>query len=81
MYSNFFFTGQTSYYGSVRNHKAYSQGLTFQIYKDGWLSDTRIYSDTIDGQRTESFKVINLKSSDKIYLKFLAPSHFEGYID
>ena len=84
LYTNYLFTGDSWYTVSAKNLKASSDtALKFQAYKQITFSpDKKIgVEQTVTGQKTVNYTLNGLSSSDKIYLEFKSPSHFEGYIE
>lgn len=77
LYSEYLITGKISYIISVNNRR--SDTLTIEVYKKG-LTDTRISIQDISGGATSAFTVSGLSSSDKIYVKYLAPVNCDGTI-
>lgn len=83
LYTNYLLTGDSWYNVYVKNLKAYSDtALTVEAYKKvNFLPDKKIgVTQTVKGQKSVNYTLNGLSSSDKIYLKFKAPAHFEGWI-
>lgn len=83
LYTNYLFTGDTWYTVSVKNLKSsLDTDLKVQAYKQvTFASDPKIgNTEVIQGQKTKTYELTGLSSSDKIYLKIMAPAHFEGSI-
>ncbi len=78
LYTNYLFTGNTSY-DLVINNLHSTADLKVSIYKENaWFATKTV---TVpNGGKTE-FTVSGFNATDKIYLKFAAPSNFYGTID
>ena len=76
------FMGSKSYEIEVTNLKGYiDEDLEVTVYKSPSIGfDKKIGSMIVTGQQTNTLKISNLSTSDRIYIKFSAPSHFEGSI-
>lgn len=84
LYTNYLLTGDSWYSVSVKNLKASSDtALSVQAYKKvNFLPDKKVgITQTVKGQKSISYTLNGLSSSDNIYLEFMAPSHFEGWIE
>ena len=82
LYTDYMFMGSKSYEIEVTNLKGYiDEDLEVTVYKSPSIGfDKKIGSMIVTGQQTNTLKISNLNTSDRIYIKFSAPSHFEGSI-
>lgn len=85
LYTNYLLTGDSWYNVTVKNLKASSDtSLSVQAYKKATFgADQKVgVTQTVKGQKSVNYTLTNnLTASDKVYLEFKAPSHFEGWIE
>ena len=77
-----YLTGDTYYDVSLTNKN--SSALSVQAYKKATFgADQKVgVTQTVKGQKSVNYTLTNnLTASDKVYLEFKAPSHFEGWIE
>ena len=82
LYTEVYLTGDTYYDVSVTNKN--SSALSVQAYKKATFgADQKVgVTQTVKGQKSVNYTLTNnLTASDKVYLEFKAPSHFEGWIE
>ena len=81
LYTDYRFFGSTSYTITVANLKGRNdEDLKVTVYKCKATGDKKIGSMTVQGQKTGVLDISDLEVGDRIYIKFSAPSHFEGNI-
>jgi len=78
LYTEYLITGKTSYIVSVNNRR--SDTLTVEVYKKNLIGSSLLTTKNISGGATSAFTVSGLSSSDKIYVKYLAPLRCDGTI-
>ena len=85
LYTEVYLTGDSWYNVTVKNLKASSDtSLSVQAYKKAtFAADQKVgVTQTVKGQKSVNYTLTNnLTASDKVYLEFKAPSHFEGWIE
>lgn len=83
LYTNYWFTKTSALNISVTN-KSTKNNLTVKIVKYnttifGIRADSTVQTVTVPANGTTTWK-LSVSSSDKYYIKFIAPSNFEGYV-
>jgi len=82
LYTDYMFLGQKSYAISVYNNNGYNDELTCEVYKNRpLLTDTVIKEFVATGLVNTDVTVSGLTKSEKIYIKFIAPCNFSGWIN
>lgn len=77
LYTNYLFVGKTSYYVNAEStHTGYNVNVT--AYKNNFGLDSRLRS--LNTTTSGNFTFSTSKTTDQVYLKFLAPTSFSGYI-
>ena len=80
LYTNYYFTGKTSYSVEVTNNSAKKtlKVIAYKINEKG--KKVKLKTVTVKPNVISQFKISDLNSSDSILLYFSAPCDFEGYI-
>jgi len=78
LYTEYLITGKTSYIVSVNNRR--SDTLTIEVRKKNLIGSSLLTTKNISGGATSAFTVSGLSSSDKIFIKYLAPLDCDGTI-
>ena len=82
LYTDKCFTGQSKYYVSVMNFKT-NETMKVKLMKFTGIgnSATAVHTQTVYANGGVAYTIYNLDSSAIYFLKFAAPSNFEGYIE
>ena len=72
--------GKTSYTMNIANQKGGLDGLKFEVRKKTLLGSTLLLSGSAPGQKPTDYKISTKNTTDDIYVRFFAPSHFIGNI-
>jgi hypothetical protein len=83
LYTNYSFIGCTAYDIQVKNLKgSNAESLDVVVYKSPAIgTDKKLKSVTVKGQITKNISISSLKTGDRVFIEFKAPSHFSGWID